>query len=1112
MKRTTRNLGLGGMAILTGAMPVGAYAACTPATPPGSGMTVTCSGAGIPSVVAATGSTNVTINLDSTATGSYAVTSTPTPFSVDTQSAITNNGNLSMSGNGTGVANRGAVLIGVNNGNTITNGASGTIATSGTYNDGMAANGNNNTLVNNGSITTTGNNAYGMTAAWGQSNPGASGNQIVNTGTVTTSGNNARAASLLGGNGTITNSGTLTSNGRDAPAVYMQGNNDTLVNSGTIQTTGTATSGGSVDAVVSNTLGSSFTATITNQAGGRIISNNGIGVRSTNGATTITNAGLIQGGGGTAIQGANGNVTLILQTGSQIVGTANGGAGTNTVTLQGTGTASNAFTNFQSLTMAGTDWTWAGTGTFSTALVQSGTLNLTGTLGTTTASVVATVNAGATLQANAANLPLSVTDNGLVRFQQDSAGTYTGTISGSGAVEKTGAGTLTVAPSAAGGNTYSGGTTITQGTLSIAADNALGASSGNLTLNGGTLQLGSSFNLASSRAVAITANNGTIDTQSFNSTIAQNISGAGSLTKLGSGTLTLNGTNGYTGGTNVNAGTLVVGDGSNSLAALAGGGLVTVASGATLGGYGSVTGDVTNNGTISVANALASLASGPTGNLLVKGTLTNAGLVQLGGSGVGNMLTVAGNYVGQNATIALNTTLAGDGAPSDKLIVSGGAASGTSTLKVTNVGGAGARTVTDGIQVVQAINGATTRAGAFSLSGGSVSAGAYTYFLAKGGEATGTGDSWYLRNTVPPKPQPPVVEPGQPTPPAEPPITPAEGTPESIVEAVDNAGTGGNPEPIYRPEVPLYAEAPAVARQLGLLQIDTFHDRQGEQGLLAENGSIPASWARVWGGHSDIKQKGDATPSYDGTVWGMQVGQDLYADTTASGHRNHYGFFLGFSRAVGDVKGFALAQQDMGVGSLQVNAYNLGGYWTHIGPGGWYTDAVLMGSALTVRTHSTDNVNGSTNGNAFTGSVEAGLPIALGYGLTLEPQAQLVWQWLSLDRFNDGISSVSWNNGNTFLGRIGARLQYAFDANGVSWKPYLRVNVLRAFGTDDKTTFGGSTTIGTQVGQTAGQIGAGLVAQLTKRGSVYATVSYLTNLGGEHQRTITGNAGVRWAW
>ena len=586
-----------------------------------------------------------------------------------------------------------------------------------------------------------------MTAAWGQSNPGASGNTITNTGTVTTSGSNARAVSLLGGNGTVNNSGTLTSNGRDAPAVYMQGNNDTLNNSGTIQTTGTASSSGSVDAVVSNTLGSSFTATINNQAGGRIISNNGIGVRSTNGATTITNAGLIQGGGGTAIQGGNGNVTLILQTGSQIIGTANGGGGTNTVTLQGTGTASNAFTNFQSLTMAGTAWTWAGTGTFSTALVQSGTLNLTGTLGTTTASVVATVNAGATLQANASNLPLSVTDNGLVRFQQDSAGTYTGTISGSGAVEKTGAGTLTVS----GSNTYAGGTTITQGALSVAADNALGASAGALTLNGGTLQLGSAFNLASSRAVSITANNGTIDTQGFNSTVAQNITGTGSLTKLGSGVLTLNGANSYAGGTNVNVGTLVVGDGTSASAALSGGGAVSVAGGATLGGYGSVTGNVTNNGTIGVANALASLASGATGNFQINGNLTNAGLAQLGGSGVGNTLTVAGNYTGQSATIALNTVLAGDGAASDRLVVSGGTASGSSALKVTNVGGAGAQTIADGIQVVQAVNGATTGASAFTLSGGSVSAGAYTYFLARGGASSGTGNNWYLRNTIPPR-------------------------------------------------------------------------------------------------------------------------------------------------------------------------------------------------------------------------------------------------------------------------------------------------------------------------------------------------------------------------
>lgn len=1012
MKRNSWNMGASVVVLFVGGGPIAAQAACSESTP-GSNATVICTGSNIPPVQAAPGSTNVEITIEQGATGSYAQPSTPTPFVVDSSSSITNRGSLSLSGNGTGVASRGAVLLGSNNGNTLTNGQEGVISTSGIYNDGMAANGDSNMLVNAGQITTTGNNSYGMTAAWGQSNLGAQGNTIVNTGTVSTSGNNARAASLLGGGGTVHNSGTLTTSGRDSVAVYMQGNNDTLINSGTIQTSGTASSGGSVDAVVSNTLGSSFTANIVNEAGGAIISNNGIGIRSLNGNTTITNAGLIQGGGGTAIKGGNGNVTLNLQTGSQIIGMADGGAGANSVTLMGSGTASNTFVNFQSLTMGGDAWTWAGTGTFTTALVQSGTLNLTGTLGATTGSVVATVDSGATLQANAANLPLSVTDNGLVRFQQDTAGTYAGTISGAGSVEKAGAGTLT-----------------------------------------------------------------------------------------------LNGSHSHAGGTNVSEGTMVVGDGTGVAAALSGGGPVQIASGAMLGGYGSVTGNVTNAGTIAVANAVASLAIGVVGNFQINGTLTNAGLLQLGGNRIGNTLTVAGNYVGQNGTIALNTYLAGDGAASDRLVINGGNASGTSMLHVTNINGPGAQTLGDGIQVVQASNGATTGASAFTLQGGTIGAGAYAYYLAKGGTSGGSGDNWYLRNTIAAKPAPDAgTSPGQPAS-----VTPAEGTPVSIVNAIANANPDNAGRPVYRLEVPLYAEAPSVARKLGLLQIDNFHNRQGEQGLLSENGRMSAAWGRTWGGSSKIAQKGDLQPSFDGTVWGMQVGQDLYADSTADGRRNHYGLFLGVARAFGDVMGFALVQPDLRTGSLQVNSYSIGGYWTHIGPGGWYTDAVAMGSALRVRTQSGNGVNGSSNGGAFTGSLETGLPLALGNGLTLEPQAQLLWQWTSLDRFNDGISDVKWNNGNTFVGRVGVRLQWAGRAHGIDWKPYLRLNVLRSFGNDDQTTFGGTTTLGTSVGQTSGQIGAGLIAEVSKHSSVYASVSYLTQLGGRHQRTVSGNAGVRWSW
>lgn len=892
----------------TGALPLSASAACSSSTP-NSGDTVTCSGSGIPPVVATAGSNNVTINLDSTVSGSYSLTTQATPFSVDSGSNINNAGALTLSDNGTGVANRGALLLGVNNGNTLTNGATGMLTTTGAYNDGMAANGNNNTLINNGTIITSGNNSYGMTAAWGQSNPGAAGNTITNTGTISTSGNNARAISLLGGSGTVNNSGILTTSGRDAPTVFLQGNNATLNNSGLIQTTGTASSSGSVDGVVANTLGSSFNTTINNLAGGQIISNNGIGIRSTNGNITITNAGLIQGGSGTAILSGNGSISLILQTGSQIIGLADGGLGNNSVTLEGTGSATNDFVNFKTLTMNGSDWTWAGNGSFATALMQSGTFDLAGTLGNVSAPVA-----------------------------------------------------------------------------------------------------------------------------------------------------------------------------------------VTVVNGATLGGYGTVNGDVVNGGRIAVANALTAHANAMPGNFQINGNLTNTGLVQLGGSGVGNGLTVAGNYSGQNGMIALNIVLAGDGAESDKLILSGGSASGSSTLKVTNLGGAGAPIVADGIQVVQATNGATSTANAFTLSGGTVSAGAYSYYLAKGGVSDGSGGSWYLRNTVVPD--------------STTSVTPAEETPESIVDA----SHGNETLNVYRPEVALYAEAPAVARQLNLQQIDTFHDRQGEQSLLSGDNKAPAFWARSWGSHADIHQSGDVNPSFNGTLWGLQLGQDLYTATEDSGATHHLGILFGFSRATGDVDGFALAKQGMRVGKMQLNNYNYGGYWTRVAASGWYTDAVLMGSALRLNTNSVNEVSASSSGNAVTGSVETGLPVSLGEGVTLEPQAQLVWQRTSLDSLHDGVSDVRWNNGNTWQGRVGARLQWAFEASGVNWKPYLRANVLRSFGQDDETAFDGSTTIANSIGQTAGQIGAGLVAQVSQNGSLYATTGYLTNFGGERQRVVTGNVGVRWIW
>ncbi len=995
-------LGVGGVVLLSIVCGQAAMAACSN-TAPSSNTTVTCSGAGVPTVTAQTGSTGVAINVDSTATGSFSHSTNATVFSVDTSSTITSSGNLSITGGGGSGTARGALLLGINNNNQITNAAAGIINTTGAFNDGMAANGSGNTLANHGSITTSGPNAYGMTAAWGQTNSGQLNNTLINTGGVSTSGSNARAASILGGSGTINNSGTLSTTGASSTTAYMQGNNDQLINSGSITASGTAS-----DAVFSNTAGSSFTATIQNLAGGQIISQSAAGIRTLNGNSTVINAGLVQSNAGLAISMGNGNDSLILQTGSVINGGADGGAGTNSVTLQGTGTASNAFTNFQTLLMQGTLWNWTGSGTFALAHVQTGTLNLVSTLGSST---MALVDSGATLQATAQTLPLNVTDNGLVRFAQDNAGTYSGLIAGGGA-----------------------------------------------------------------------------------------------LTKAGMGSLLMTGVSTYSGATMVEAGTLAIGDVAHANAALAGSGNISVAAGATLGGYGSVSGAVTNNGTLAVANALPAFANASNASFTINGSLVNAGLVQIGGQGVGNQLLVNGNYTGQSGTIGMNTYVAGDGAASDRLVISGGSATGSTRLKIVNVGGPGAQTVVNGIQVIQASNGATTAASAFTLAA-PVEAGAYAYYLAKGGVTGGTSDNWYLRNTVAPLPAAvPDTLPG----------SPASFKPGVPIAAAGTAPlpapTGSEPVPLYRPEVPLYAEIPGVLRQLGMLQVDTFHDRQGDQSLLGGDGTLPASWGRTWGGHSVLSQEGAVNPEFDGSIYGVQTGQDIYADTSASGQQNRYGLFVGFARATGDVDGFALGMPNLEVGHLAIDAYSLGAYWTHIGPGGWYTDAVLMGSSLTVDPESNAGLGTTTHGDAVTGSVEGGLPIPLGAGLTIEPQAQLIWQHLSINDLNDGISTVKFNSGNTFLGRLGVRLQTHLDALGKNWQPYLRLNVLRSFGAADSATFGGATQIGTSVGQTTGQIGTGVTAKGSQSASLYVTGSWLTSLGGAHQRTVLGNAGVRWIW
>ncbi|MCF9008040.1 autotransporter outer membrane beta-barrel domain-containing protein, partial [Pseudomonas carnis] len=149
-----------------------------------------------------------------------------------------------------------------------------------------------------------------------------------------------------------------------------------------------------------------------------------------------------------------------------------------------------------------------------------------------------------------------------------------------------------------------------------------------------------------------------------------------------------------------------------------------------LGDSGSNTGTFNIDGSSTLAVTQGSIRPYTAGQLA---TLNNAGTVDMTtDNSASSVLTVHGNYVGNNGQLHLQTLLGDENSATDKLVVSDGNISGHTQLSVSNLGGIGGLTQNNGIEVVQALNGAVSTNDAFALKG-SVSAGAYEYLLFKGG-------------------------------------------------------------------------------------------------------------------------------------------------------------------------------------------------------------------------------------------------------------------------------------------------------------------------------------------------------------------------------------------
>ncbi|KFC07069.1 putative transporter, partial [Trabulsiella guamensis ATCC 49490] len=505
-------------------------------------------------------------------------------------------------------------------------------------------------------------------------------------------------------------------------------------------------------------------------------------------------------------------------------------------------------------------------------------------------------------------------------------------------------------------NDYTGDTTVLSGTLRTDADNALGKTAkldvkGDATadLNKTTQSVGS---LEVEQNGTLALNDGTLNVAQGGS-VKGEMTGGGQLNVNG-GTLTVDSKNeAMTAGTAIASGASVILTGADTTLGGKGASDVKVASGGTLGGQGTVGGKVVNAGTVSALNALKGHESAPASTLTLAGGLVNSGTVNLAGSKTGNTLVVKGDYTGQNGKIVLNTYLGGDSSATDRVVIDGGKASGKSDLVVRHAGGEGANT-TRGIRLVETRNGATTDAGAFSLSsasdgyrGGVIAMGPYNYRLLRGGTG-GVADDWYL---------------------------------------VSPASTPGGKDH-YRPEVGAYLGNRQFA---DTMQVHTLFDRQGPARLLAgENGEPErASWARLTGKVAEMDGAGGKR--HDRQTL-LHIGSDVLRVPVGEGS-----FRAGVMGMVGDDHNQIDGKEGSAAGSVRGYSGGLYGTWygSHDPLSGPYVDIWSMYGKFDNKVYGGGLPEEKYHSHNWTSSVEAGYGIDVsrdekGNRSGLVPQVQVV--------------------------------------------------------------------------------------------------------------------------
>ena len=334
----------------------------------------------------------------------------------------------------------------------------------------------------------------------------------------------------------------------------------------------------------------------------------------------------------------------------------------------------------------------------------------------------------------------------------------------------------------------------------------------------------------------------------------------------------------------------------------------------------------------------------------------------------------------------------------------------------------------------------------------------------------------------------------------------------------NNSSNGGDDHSdkthlIYADAVAGYTLMPRVNLEQGFASLATLRERRGDITAADSNRN---TWARAFGKHH--KQDGKQRLNLDTDIYGLQIGHDFWVKPTANGV-NLLGGYISYSHASTDFSdqyhaknGFIINDKKTGEGKS--DNISLGLTNTFHTANGTYIDLVGQLSYLRNKyTARTGKNPDSQDGWGLAMSAEVGRSIPLNHSnWSIEPQAQLIYQYVDLDSINDGIRHIDQNNQDALRGRIGMALAYnAAGKAGQSTSVYTIGNIWHDFINPSHVDIGRDS-IREKSNNTWGELGVGVQIPVAKQSNIYGDVRYEHNFGSSKHQSFRGNIGLKVNW